>query len=169
MDDSEIDNNIYWCAANPGTAEEQLKALQQAGHDLNSVVADPQFGDVENGDFSLSVDSPARALGIRPIDTATLGLQSPWKEKLVGKNLLQTRITPSTQTIKSGFRVTMECSQPDAVIRYTVAGSEPTEKSTVYKSSLKFSEPVYLRAKAFKGGAADLYGAAEFYTGEGAH
>ena len=43
-------------------------------------------------------------------------------------------------------------------------GTEPTESSTVYTSALKFNEPVHLRAKAFKDGAVDLYGAAEFYT-----
>ena len=96
-------------------------------------------------------------------------MQSPWKEKLVGRNLLHTRIIPPTQTIESGVRVTVECSQPDAVVRYTVDGTEPTEKSAVYKSSLKFSEPAYIRAKAFKDGAVDLYGAAEFYTGKGGH
>ena len=55
------------------------------------------------------------------------------------------------------------------MIRYTVDGSEPTENSSVYKSSMKFSEPVYIRAKAFNAGAVDLYGAAEFYTGAGGH
>jgi hypothetical protein len=50
----------------------------------------------------------------------------------------------------------MECSQPDAVIRYTVDGTEPVETSAVYESVLRFKGPVYLRATAFKAGAEDL-------------
>jgi hypothetical protein len=169
MHDSEIDSNLYWCAENPGSADAQLKALQQAEHDLNSVVADPQFIDIENGDFSLSADSPARTLGIRSIDRTTIGLQSPWKEKLVGTNLLHTQISPPSQPLDGEVRVHITCSRQDAVIRYTLDGSEPTESSAVYQSPLKFSKPVYIRAKAFLTGAEDLYGAAEFYTGARSH
>jgi parallel beta-helix repeat protein len=103
MHDSEIDSNLYWCAANPDIAKAQLKALQQAGHDLNSTVADPQFGDMENADFSLPADSPAHTLGIRSIDTTTIGLQSPWKEKLVGTNLLHTQITIIHEIQRAGL------------------------------------------------------------------
>ncbi len=169
MDDSFVDNNLYWCNETPGVAKKQLKALQAVGHDLYSIATDPQFADIGNGDFSLSADSPARQVGFVPIDTASIGLQSPWKGKLVGENLLRTRMVPPTSYIKSGdsVRVTMECSQPDAVIRYTVDGTEPTEHSAVYESPVRFKEPVFLRAKAFKSGAVDLYGAAEFYVGKG--
>lgn len=169
MHDSEIDNNLYWNEENPESAETQLKTLQRAGHDLNGVVADPRFADIERGDFSLSSFSPALKAGFKPIDRTSIGLQSPWKEKLVGSNLLHTWISPPSQPIEPGeqLKVRVWCKQRDAVIRYTLDGTEPMKKSAVYKSSLKFSEPVYIRAKAFHDGAVDLYGAAEFYTGKG--
>jgi hypothetical protein len=171
MEDSLIDNNLYWYEENPKVAEEQLKALQAAGHERRGLVADPQFADIEKGDFSIPDKSPALGLGFRPIDMASIGLQSPWKEKLVGTNLMHTRISPSTHYINPGdsIRVTIECSQPDAEIRYTLDGREPDERSTVYESALRFSGPVYIRAKAFKKGAIDLYGAAEFFTIKGDH
>jgi hypothetical protein len=171
MDDSALDHNLYWSATNPESAQGQLTALQEAGHERHGVAADPGFVDVENGDFSISNKSPALGIGFRSIDMASIGLQAPWKEKLVGTNLLHTRISPSTHYINPGdsIRVTIECSQPDAVIRYTLDGREPTERSAVYESALRFSEPVYIRAKAFKKGAVDLYGAAEFFTVKGGH
>ncbi len=169
MDDSIIDNNLYWCAENPESAAEQLEALQAAGHDLHGVAADPMFADIAAGDFSIAENSPALKAGFRPVDISTIGLQSPWKEKLVGGNLLHTRISPPSQMIESNIEIRIKCSQRDAVIRYTTDGTEPTENASVYKSSLKFSEPVYIRAKAFKDGAEDLQGAAEFYTVKGKH
>jgi hypothetical protein len=36
-------------------------------------------------------------------------------------------------------------------------------------TAIKFDKPVFIRAKAFKQGAVDLYGAAEFYAVKGAH
>lgn len=171
MDDSIVDNNLYWCAANPEAAKDQLHVLQQAGLDWHSLAADPQFTDIDRRSFSLEANSPAFDIGFVPINTALIGLQSPWKEKLIGTNLLQTRITPPTHYIKSGDLVCagISCNQPGAVIRYTVDGSEPTESSAVYKSVLRFNDPVYLRAKAFKKGAVDLYGAVEFYAIKGGH
>ena len=43
------------------------------GFDENSRVADPLFRDPENGDFTLSENSPALALGFRPIDLTNVG------------------------------------------------------------------------------------------------
>ncbi len=171
MDDSIVDNNIYYCKENYQVAKKQLKELQDAGHDAHSISADPKFVDIDNGNFLFEPDSPAFDIGIKPIDTEKIGLQKPWKEKLVGKKLIKTKITPSTRYIAEGrsFNVTIKCDQPNAIIRYTTDGSEPIESSTVYKSPVKFDGPVYVRAKAFKQGAVDLYGAAEFYAIKGFH
>jgi len=43
------------------------------GFDLHSIVADPKFADPENFDFRLAADSPAFALGFKPIDTSDVG------------------------------------------------------------------------------------------------
>ena len=171
MDDSIVDNNIYYCKENYQVAKKQLKELQDAGHDAHSISADPKFVDIDNGNFLFEPDSPAFDIGIKQIDTRTIGLQSPWKERLVGKNIIKTKITPATRYIAEGrsFNVIIKCDQPDAIVRYTIDGSEPTESSGIYSSAVKFDGPVYVRAKAFKQDAVDLYGAAEFYAIKGSH
>jgi hypothetical protein len=171
MDDSIVDNNIYWCTDNPASAKKQLKELQDAGHDKHSVSADPLFVDIDNNNFMFKPGSPAFELGIRPIDTSNIGIQSPWKERLVGRKIINTRIFPSSRYIRPQqvYNVSISCDEPDAVIRYTTDGSEPSESSQQYSSPLKFEGPVYVRARAFKTGAVDLYGAAEFYAVKGTH
>jgi parallel beta-helix repeat protein len=76
--DSELtaDHNLYWNTSGPvnfpdgmGLAEWQAK-----GRDAHAVVADPRFVDAVNGDFCLKPDSPALALGFKPIDISTVGL-----------------------------------------------------------------------------------------------
>ncbi|MDI9584571.1 MAG: right-handed parallel beta-helix repeat-containing protein [Acidobacteriota bacterium] len=42
--------------------------------DAHSRIADPKFVDAENRDFRLQPDSPALAMGFRPIDTSAVGL-----------------------------------------------------------------------------------------------
>ncbi|MBQ4079779.1 MAG: hypothetical protein II596_03770, partial [Thermoguttaceae bacterium] len=44
--------------------------------DLNSVVADPGFVDVQNHNFALKPDSPALKLGFEPIDASKIGPQN---------------------------------------------------------------------------------------------
>lgn len=168
MDDSFVDNNLYWCAENPESAEKQLKALQEKGHDQHGIAANPQFANITNGDFSLAANSPARDIGFEPIDVSSIGLQVPWKERLVGKILLQTLISPPTGYFISGasVSVTLACNRPDAIIRYTIDGTEPTKASPIYETALHFNAPAYVRAKSFSEGAIDLYGAAEFYCPE---
>jgi hypothetical protein len=49
---------------------------QKAGYDTHSVMADPKFADPANGDFTLAEDSPALALGFKPIDLSEIGPRS---------------------------------------------------------------------------------------------
>ncbi len=46
--------------------------------------------------------------------------------------------------------VALSCSTPEAVIRYTTNGSDPSESSPVYSEALSVSSSMTLRAKAFK-------------------
>jgi hypothetical protein len=46
---------------------------QKRGKDVHSVYADPLFVDAEHFDFRLKADSPAWALGFKPIDLSTVG------------------------------------------------------------------------------------------------
>jgi hypothetical protein len=75
-----LKSNCYWDAS--GKAPEfpgglTLSQWQEQGHDAQSVVADPKFTDPANLDFSLAPDSPAFALGFKPIDTSHIGLVGP--------------------------------------------------------------------------------------------
>lgn len=49
--------------------------------------------------------------------------------------------------------ILMTCPDPDAEIRYTTDGSEPTEKSSLYKSSFVLLKTCTIKAKAFKKGS----------------
>ena len=48
--------------------------------------------------------------------------------------------------------ISMTCADPKAEIRYTTDGSEPTEKSSLYKSSFVILKTCTVKAKAFKKG-----------------
>lgn len=48
-------------------------AREEMGFDLHSVVKNPRFKDAKNYDFTLRKDSPALALGFKPIDTSDVG------------------------------------------------------------------------------------------------
>jgi parallel beta-helix repeat protein len=80
-----MDNNTYWdTSGRPVTFKEKsFTEWQAAGHDRHSIIADPLFVDAESGDFTLRPESPARALGFKPIDLSKVGLYGDpdWVEK----------------------------------------------------------------------------------------
>lgn len=55
------------------------KQWQALGYDLHSIVADPKCRDLAKRDFTLAPDSPAFALGFKPIDLSDVGVRSPDK------------------------------------------------------------------------------------------
>jgi hypothetical protein len=64
-----MDQNIYW---NSRGGEIRFKNLswqewQRQGHDPHSLIADPLFVDAKNYRFALRLESPATAIGFRPI------------------------------------------------------------------------------------------------------
>ncbi|MBW7864053.1 MAG: right-handed parallel beta-helix repeat-containing protein [Candidatus Hydrogenedentes bacterium] len=78
-------NNCYWNLSGeaPDFAGMSLEEWQAAGHDEGSIVADPQFADIEARDFSLPEDSPVMELGFEPLDPFDAGLYGPgaWTDK----------------------------------------------------------------------------------------
>jgi len=46
------------------------------GNDTHSAMGDPKFADLDGRDFTLAADSPARALGFKPIDLSRVGPRS---------------------------------------------------------------------------------------------
>lgn len=80
-----FDYNLYFQAAGApfdfmGLSLEQWQAL---GQDVHSLVADPQFYDVERRDLRLRPTSPAFKLGFRPFDYSEAGVYGDraWVEK----------------------------------------------------------------------------------------
>lgn len=59
--------------AKVGEVPLNLAAAQALGREEDSVIADPMFKDPENGDYSLLPDSPALALGFKPLDMSRVG------------------------------------------------------------------------------------------------
>lgn len=74
-----LDRNVYFdtrLAADPTAmkfAGQTLTQWRAAGHDLDSVLADPLFVAPEKYDFRLRRDSPALKLGFHPPDVRTVG------------------------------------------------------------------------------------------------
>lgn len=85
--DSELtaDYNLYWNMAGPVVMQNgvDFAKWQAKGRDVHGLVADPRFVDPKNGDFRLKPDSPALALGFKPIDLKDVGLtgDSAWVNK----------------------------------------------------------------------------------------
>jgi len=52
----------------------QWGAWREKGFDAHSIVADPLFANVAQGDYRLKPDSPALALGFKPIPLEKIGL-----------------------------------------------------------------------------------------------
>lgn len=74
--DIESDENLYFSPLEGSALADRLRHhIQQTGLDRNSLVADPLFVDLENGDFHFQPDSPARKLGIQEIDVSKTGLR----------------------------------------------------------------------------------------------
>jgi hypothetical protein len=83
-----MDSNLYFDArpdASPDSLRFQdatLDQWRQRGHDLNSVVADPQFRAPGKFDFRLKRGSPAFKLGFQPIDLSTVGVRKPFRSRV---------------------------------------------------------------------------------------
>ena len=75
----------YAAGDNPHVRLFDLARRKQAGYDRHSLVADPRCADPHGGDFRLRDDSPALALGFRPLDLSRVGPRPPecWADEVV--------------------------------------------------------------------------------------
>ena len=78
---AECDRNLFWpgkgeirMQVKPAEGETQWEAWHKLGYDRNSVIADPRFVAPEKDDYRLRKDSPAFALGFKPIPVGKIGL-----------------------------------------------------------------------------------------------
>lgn len=102
-------HNLYWDTSGQWGAED-LGEWQARGHDEGSQVADPRFVDPASHDFRLRDDSPARALGIEPIDVGEVGLygDAEWVAKPASLHLppMVFPAPPEPETIDDDFEQT---------------------------------------------------------------
>jgi len=70
-----MDYNCYYSTANETIDFKGMTFAEwrEKGHDRHSIIADPQFATAESYDFTLAADSPALALGFRPIEISLVG------------------------------------------------------------------------------------------------
>jgi hypothetical protein len=158
LKDTDADSNLYWCAEDPAWGKAHLTKARRDGKELHSIAADPCFADPDLSTFALQQGSPALRLGITPFDVTLAGPQEPYRSRWFGKNL-RTIITPAgTVTLEAPLEVSIRATRPDAVIRYTLDGSEPDERAAIYQKPLRIDAPVRVRARSFATGYEDLAG-----------
>lgn len=125
------DENLYW---HTGGADRlrfmrrSLAAWQALGFDRRSVVADPRFRDVDNGDFRLRARSPALRVGFRPFELQSAGLHGDpaWVREARGRRHARTALPVAAAPLApfhldEGFESTAVGERPAGVV---VAGEE---------------------------------------------
>jgi len=65
--DTDSDENLYFCSADPEAGQAWLEDQQAYGIDVHSLCCDPGFVDPENGNFNLQEDAAALKLGFQPL------------------------------------------------------------------------------------------------------
>ncbi|HXF28031.1 MAG TPA: right-handed parallel beta-helix repeat-containing protein [Bryobacteraceae bacterium] len=76
----ECDYNVYFHESSSqlkvaGVAEDSFDRWRQMGFDAHSVIADPLFENLHEGDYRLKPESPAFRLGFQPIPIERIGLR----------------------------------------------------------------------------------------------
>ena len=85
-----IDKNLYFDANLSDHVQSAVDYYRTRGADKNSIVADPLFRDMKNGDFRLKENSPAYQMRFKDIDVKRIGTTSdfPSTFKALVKNQL---------------------------------------------------------------------------------
>jgi hypothetical protein len=87
------------------------------------------------------------------VDKASAAVLREWIESLAGPRVLEPpTISPAGGEFQKVARVVLRHSDPGAEIRYTLDGSAPNKTSPVYQKPLELTEPVTLRARAYREG-----------------
>ena len=75
-----------------------------------------------------------------------------WLERIRAGRTGRPRIAPDGASHSGPVDVRVSCETPEAAIRYTLDGTEPTARSTLLRGLIRVSENVTLRARAFRAG-----------------
>lgn len=77
------DENLYWNTRGEVTWNDTtfVKWQKQTGKDLHSIIADPQFKDIENGDYTIGNTEAAEKIHFKPFDYTKAGVygDNEWK------------------------------------------------------------------------------------------
>lgn len=89
---------------------------------------------------------------LRPFDPANEDIDKLYEQNVFSmkKHVGTPVITPEFEEFNKQMKVTISVAEPDAKIYYTLDGSEPTEKSKLYKEPFTINETTLVKAKAFK-------------------
>ena len=160
---TETNANVYFCTEDAHWADQHFADLRKLGMETRSLQADPQFANPDAGDFTFPADSPAAKLGIKPLDVSAAGLQAEYRQRFIGRRI-RTQITPVGGEFRKPLEITIRCSDPQAEIRYSLDGKEPTRSSQLYAGPFVLSQAALIRAKAFADGAIDAIGSQVRFT-----
>ncbi len=140
---SNYDNNLYWNINYPESPEiiigKTLNKWQAEGYDLNAKIADPMFVDPQNGDYTLSENSPAFELGFKNFPMDEFGHQ-------------MTRIVPFGGDFTDEITVALQADvrmKPNGTVRYTTDGSQPNINSPIYTGKVLLNATTLLKALSF--------------------
>jgi uncharacterized repeat protein (TIGR03806 family) len=87
------------------------------------------------------------------IDQRGVKLLKEWITSLPGRAVLDPpAMLPQGGTFSAPVEITLSASEPGADIRYTLDGSVPGPSDLHYEKPIKLTEPVVLRARAYKDG-----------------
>ena len=81
LEECNIDKNLYYDVNLADHGKSAVSYYRARGADANSIIADPLFRDVKNGDFRLNENSPAYQLGFKDIDMRRIGITSEYPTK----------------------------------------------------------------------------------------
>jgi uncharacterized repeat protein (TIGR03806 family) len=98
------------------------------------------------------------------VDQGGVKLLKDWIMSLPGRAVLDPpAMLPKGGTFSASVEVTLSESEPGADIRYTLDGSVPGPSDSRYEKPIKLTEPVVLRARAYKDGFTRSIAAQELF------
>ncbi|GIZ09782.1 chitobiase/beta-hexosaminidase C-terminal domain-containing protein [Flavobacterium sp. UMI-01] len=137
------DDNLYWNINFPENFEVtngvSFKDWQQKGYDTHSIAANPMFVDAKAGNYQVKAGSPALQLGFKNFPMDQFGHQ-------------MTRITPYGGEFSTETTVSLQADKradKNAVITYTLDGSEPTVHSKIYTQPFKLNQNTVVKSRTF--------------------
>ncbi|MBP8130980.1 MAG: right-handed parallel beta-helix repeat-containing protein [Candidatus Hydrogenedentes bacterium] len=124
-----MNRNVYWdtSGAEIEFAGKTFDEWRAAGFDTDSQIADPLFVDLLGGNFALQAESPALALGFRPINMDKVGLygEAAWVKKAGGSPCLP--FTPPAPPAPVSFADDFESTDIGAVANVATTNGEEGE------------------------------------------